>query len=202
MIVEVALFCSHGPQVSINVRHWKVGTVAGGAVTDLNTALAIAAIYGPLYKAVLCDTARYEGLRLQIIKPTRLAEVTTADEEGTGEVTGDALPYQVASLIALKTAFAGRRNKGRWYVPFASESVNNNEGHPQIDYLGDVAALGDAYTIQLVVVAGGATALLDPVIYHRATGTSTLVTGYAVRREWATQRRRSQINSGDVLPVL
>jgi hypothetical protein len=141
------------------------------------------------------------GMDGQVILPTLLTPVGNTTGNGFGDNAGDALPRQTSGIISLVTALGGRKNRGRVYVPFPSETDNAIAGHPTAGY---VTALGDLAAIltgpYIGVGAGGNTNDLQPVILHRVDGSVTPITGHFERSFWATQRRRGDFGRPNTGP--
>lgn len=108
---------------------------------------------------------------------------------GSGSSPATTLPNNTAALIRKRTDAAGRRGRGRFYVP----------GLPE----GEVNALGDLSTVQRNALQSGASEFLNDlialdlpmVILHRTEGLGTEppptpVTSLVVELKVATQRRR------------
>lgn len=112
-----------------------------------------------------------------------------------GDTGGDMLPQNSAVLVSKNTAFGGRKNRGRMFIPLMAESS-------QVDNVGNIA------TTKVNFLQSGFTAFLDKlsgpsviggiaapmVILHNDTGASTPdptpVTSLTVKSVIATQRRR------------
>lgn len=123
-------------------------------------------------------------------------EIESWESFGEGEVNGgigsNMLPSSVAVLVQKRTAFAGRRNRGRMYLP----------GVPAQD-VGGTTAPNDLDSGQLVTWQANLDAFmaflqgstmgdaLNPVILHPAPSTPvTEVTAFSVQARLATQRGR------------
>lgn len=199
-IVQTKAYCRLDAQIGINVWHYLVTGIVG-APTDAHVAAQVDGVVGTLYKSAMSKFARYQGVTAQIIKPTMYIPSQNNTSAGIGINDGDPIPAQAAGLVSLRSDLSGRKNRGRKYIPFPPEDYNNTSGDPSIDYQGILAGFASFWTSNLEVDGGGGnTAVLKPVVYHRATGTTTALTSYVVRKHWATQRRRGELNRGDVGP--
>ena len=103
---------------------------------------------------------------------------------GAGTAAGERLPQATQGLVQATTNLflAGRRLRGRIFVP-APVDAANNDGAPDISYRNDV----DAAFTQLMSDAGGAGGW---VIYSRTHGQAANVSQVNVWQEWAVQRSR------------
>jgi len=114
---------------------------------------------------------------------------TEAAEAGTAG--GDPLPTQVSGIITIQTAFAGRKYRGRMYVPFPSEGMNDVTGKPSAAYLVLLANLANVMLADPVTLTDGGNSIdLEPILWHRATNTFDVVTSARMNQKWATQKRR------------
>lgn len=200
-VVRVAIFCKMANQVSVNVRYWRAGPVVGSSATDLNFITALDAAIQGHYKLLLNNKAEYLGIKGQVIFPFPKAIVETNANQGVGTAGANALSSQTAGLIKLTTEDAGRAGRGRLYVPFPAEEDNTDEGKPSGGYKDSMDDLGaEMVTTFTVDPTMADPTLMTPVLFSLASGGHKFLTGRSVRSDWATQRRRSQINKADVSP--
>lgn len=189
-IVELRIYCSLAEQTSINVRHFEVMAIAGASAEVSDVAIFMDVALAPLYAAAMAPAANYDGSTAQVIHPGRLAYYANLGLVNPGTVTGDPLPRQTSGLIRFRSAIAGSRGVGRLYVPFPSEGSNTAAGHPVAAYQTAIGAIADVFETTAVVGAGGDTADLRPIIWHRDTQTGIPITQGIGSSRWATQRRR------------
>lgn len=182
-------------QAGLNIHYYKADTVVG-APTTLQVANGLATQRGPLYAACLSAQAQYDGCTAQrFMGPLPLEEPVPSNlgfPDG-GVVAGDALPSNIAGIISWKTGKAGRKYRGRSYIPFPGEASNAVAGLPEAAYLTQLANLGNKLqTPALIDDGAGNTVQLKKVIVHgRAPGSAyDLVTTKIVRGLWAQQHRR------------
>jgi hypothetical protein len=199
-ILEAKIFCSNGQQQGINVLHYRVKSFTGAAYSDAAFADKMSQSAAPLYKVYLPTACRYEGVRAQVIfpLPVQAAQVST-NSAGFGTVIADPLPSQASFLVKKNTALAGRRFRGRMYLPFWGESMSDATGRPTGP--ANTAAL-DIATLLLTEQTWGVfpdQVVLTPVLWSREFSDYQAVTGVVLRAAWATQRRRSLINKGDTI---
>lgn len=201
-LVEVVVYCSASDQVSANVLHYRVSAVTGTSSQDTTFATALDTNISGQLKSIIANSARYEGLRVQIIKPTRRPAVTNKTGAGAGTGGADVLPTAVAGVLSKRTNVASRTKRGRFYVPFQPETANDANGQiaaGQITLLNGLGSiLDDAVTLGLL----GNQATLTPVVYSRKDSTTEDITEFKLNGRWGVQRRRSGQKGSDVLPVL
>lgn len=180
------------------VRHWIVTAVAGAGRTDAQIATAVDALGEPNFKNFLSVNARYEGTGVQKIFPLPATdEVVEAASAGIGSVAGDALPPQVAAVISLRSGLAGRRRRGRSYIPFGSENESTTEGFIGPTGLAALVGISDFLIDTIAITVGPDGVTLAPIVWSRSLLTSTLITNYRIRGSFGTQRRRSYLNAAD-----
>jgi len=200
-LVTVRAYCYADEQVSVNVRHFIVSSIAGDGASDYDAAVALSLACAAPYKAVLAEGANYYGVSVQIKRGVdTFAQQWDADNAGAGTVTGDTMPRQASGIITLTTALIGRANRGRIYVPFPSEEDNHAEGYPIQDYVDRLLDIAEVLAEQQVIGSAGNTATLDPVILHRVAQTTTVIDSYVAKGKWATQRRRGSYGRANTLP--
>ncbi len=125
--------------------------------------------------------------------PHSIAGVATSDAVGT--IAGPPVPTQSTGLVSAKTAFAGRKYRGRIFTPFVAPGFIGGDGLPTNAYKGLVGSFATYVygpTPTLIPVAGGSIDV-HAVIWHRATNASTRVQGYVVRGYWGTMRKRGDL---------
>lgn len=123
-------------------------------------------------------------------------QVESWESFGEGEVTGgigsNMLPSSVAVLVQKRTAFAGRRNRGRFYIPgVPAQDVGGTTAPNSLDAstLPSWQTNLDAFFAFLKGTTMGDP--LDPVILHPSPSTPvTEVTAFSVQALLATQRGR------------
>lgn len=113
------------------------------------------------------------------------------DATKAGGGAGAPLPQNCGVLITKRTGSAGRRNKGRWYVPGIGEGA--------VDAIGvvsapTVTAFQTAANATLAAI-NAAVGIGNMVILHTSGGTTppgdpSVVTSLQVQSKMATQRRR------------
>lgn len=199
-VIEVKNYCTTVNQNGVNVYHFKVSALAGGGCTDLEIADAIATAAAVPYKAYLPATASYAGVRVRVLNKTPPPiPQTSVLGAGAGGAAGDLMSTQTSGLLRKVTAIGGQAGRGRVYLPFPSEGQNDANGRPTVGYQGLALAVGAVMLVNKVVVVGGRSTSMVPVLYDRVDKGTTPIINYTAEGEWATQRRRSQINRPDNL---
>ena len=179
-------------------RHRLEGTFPGevwsfGVYTDSNLSLSamqsqwmtgITNFWGTA-TALFCtdvETTRATTVEIDPATGKQLtgAEDTRADA-GTSEAT--CLPFQCAPVVTLRTATLSRAGRGRFYAP--SLAVDQVSAGRMLTTARDTLADAAEDLVQGLTSAGG-----NLVIYHRGSGSTTLVTSLDVGDVIDTQRRR------------
>jgi len=204
-IWEARFVCLMDDQVSVNRLFYQATLTLGQGGLDTELAKDLSANFAPLYKNLLSSNAEFRGVSVQraFPQPRTLAAIETVDA-GPGLVGGNPLPAQAAGLVTLRTAFAGRDQRGRKYLPFPGGNNNDISGDPDPGYVASLNTIGLEF-IKLITVAGPGGLAVDnttlaPVIWRPPAGVAKTITSQISRLRWATQRRRSEITSGDVAP--
>lgn len=211
-VYEYTMYCQHADQVSVTRRYYETTALAGTEATQAQMVAALDAIFAPLFKNAMCILATYRGSAICQIWPLpRRRQSTTIANTGLGVVAGDILPRQVRGIITLRTFFAGRRYRGRVYVPFPAEASSLSDGTPGGGYQSTLDALGAALISSTTAGSAPNTTTLTPKLARIAyTGTPpnrvlvqpTLLPyeGFATRPRWATQRKSGSYGRQNVLP--
>lgn len=201
-LVELTIYTRFRSQNGLMVSHLRAFGNSGTGATPGQTADGIDALIATAMKDMINVAATYLGVSIQRLLPAPKSDkfYGTANA-GIGNREDDVLVSQACGLLSVRTGLAGRAHRGRKYFPFPSETDNDPEGKPTGSYLTRMTAVGTLIFNQVVVGAGANTTEFTPVVYSRRTNFLTPVTGIIPRREWGTQRRRSQVNRGDLPPT-
>ena len=158
-------------------------------------------LYGNLASSglvtALADVVGFIGVNLYVGQdggPTLVYESFPGTTQGTAD--GTALPSNTAYLIRKRTGAAGRRGRGRVYVPGCGEGQVDNLGMVDATHLGVLQDAADTWWGYCNVdpeVPG--LPLLPMVILHRSEGAGvepapTPITSLQVDNMVATQRQR------------
>jgi hypothetical protein len=198
--VQMRLYCRANDQIAENVLNYQVVAVGGAGLTLQDMATRVGSIMPASFKALLSNQATYLGLSMQQI--SGVVERMAVSKTGAGVGTGGAtlLPTQVCGLVSLYDGLAGRKHRGRIYLPFPSGSANDVGAIPTAAYATSVASwlatvLSPNHTI------GPDSTTLELVIYHRPTANGDAVAIDTIDIKWATQRRRSVFGRPNVDPI-
>lgn len=189
--VQLRFYTGLPDQLAINVFHFRMTMIAGLGPSLVDVLIKADADYAAPWKACITASATFLGFSAQWLRPLPISAPAFSDESvGLCTLAGDVLPSQVTGLVTWRTAGAGRAMRGRTYFPFPTESRNTASGLPDAAYLTALNTFATAVVLGGAVGGGGNTAEIQPVVYHKATGTVTPVTTFSVRSRWGTQRRR------------
>jgi hypothetical protein len=152
----------------------KAGLTSSGLGAQLGTAVALANI----------------GLR--DIRTANTAEFLDTAGATAGTGAGDVLPPQTAMVVTLRTAQAGRRFRGRVYLPGFVEATNSALGA----YVGAAGGVAFVTAIQSALITSGLNLGVlsrpNPDALPPSAGFITVVTAIVIRDLiWDTQRRRA-----------
>lgn len=201
-VVETKVYNLLDDQLGINVRHWQVRLVEGPSAQLSELATRLEVLVEPSYKALMAGPASFRGVGARVIDPALSLEVYSNTLTGLAAGGVTPLPKQVAGFISLRTDTAGRRGRGRIYVPFPSTDHVEPDGNPTVGYLNILQLLANIYTGEVVVAgSGGGSVTLDPVLWGRELNIPTLITRNIVPDRFATQRRRGDFGPVNVSPI-
>jgi hypothetical protein len=190
-IYKVQLVCTFGEQTSINRSWWQVKSVTGLLPSDQNFADRLAGTLALDFKLALSASATYRGVSVQKVYPLPAYDfVTSLINQGPGGTPLNPLPRQVSGFIQLLTGFAGKRYKGRMYMPFPAAGSSGTDAHPTAPYLAALAAIANWFCTDLTVTAGIETAVLRAGLWHQTQPSLIPFIDNVENPEWATQRRR------------
>lgn len=160
------------------------------AANDLHTLFGIYIMGRTITDYTLESVTLYVG---QDGGPPAIYESTEAPI--VGGATQQALPQNCAWLIRKRTGAAGRRGRGRMYIPGPHELQVSNTGVLSTLYRGDLQTEVNGWHAELLTGLTGGVGPLPPVVLHRSEGIGTEppptpVTAFEVDEKIATQRRR------------
>lgn len=197
--IEVVMVSRFLDQLGLNIRHYRVDAIQGQGFTLGQFATLMGGVVGPVYKPAMGTQATYLGTLVRIVgigasSPAAWDTVGT----GVGTAIGDMMAKQTCGLLGFTTAFAGRGNRGRTYVPFPTESQNDPTGVPAAAYQALLDTIAQMW-MGIRIIAGPDGGTSTPVLFHKREGSMSTLLAYIVRTKWATQRRRGDY--GRVNPV-
>lgn len=181
-------------QIGINV-HFLQATAIAGVPTYENQCTPLAVALGALYIPLLNGRATYRGVTLQRwMAPLPLAEPVISALIGTpGTGGGTPLPTDVCGAITWRTGVAGRRFRGRSYVPFPASTDMDADGSPTAGYITRLQALVAGIVPSFITTDGGLNGVTwtKQVMHVRVPpGVSSPVTSGLGRKYWNDQHRR------------
>lgn len=203
-VYEVKFYCTFGVQTATPRFHVRITNIVG-TPTDVHLADRMDTAFALHLKNIMTDQASYRGVSVQRLFPLpKTAPVFDITGQGPGANAGTPLPKQVSGLIAKKTNFAARNMRGRFYIPFPSETDSDpTEARPNAAYVTLAGFIATGLSNFHAVGAGGNTADAVPIIY---SGTGAHVNGSDIvqcltRGYWATQRRRGDFGAANLSPI-
>lgn len=201
-IVDLTLYCSISNQASINRFFWQVTAVGGTPATVQDAANELDAFYAPLYKAILANTALYNGVTAQVVFPLPIMVRAIADaNSGFGTAGLDVCPKQVAPLVAYYTALAGPGFRGRTYLPFPATADITTLGEMAAGYRTNANVIAASRAADFAISVGGRTATLKPGLWRRSGNIFTPIILAFTRGKVATQKRRGDYGRANSSPV-
>ena len=202
-VIQVKFFCRHaGGQNAVNIREWTATAVATPAPTIVEVANQLVGNIGSKLKPCIGNAWQFQGAKYRLVRPNPTIFALTTSNAGPGALVGESLPPQIAGLISLRSTAARPRCRGRFYVACPTEVESDPGGKPIASLQTLYATLGAELikSVQVNSAGGGQMTLLPTIFSKRQDGTtaSFVLDTVLVRKSFATQRRRSLINKGDV----
>lgn len=200
-LLKIITYCQAAEQVSQNVRYYAVSSIGVGvSPTDEDLVTAFTNTVKGLYLPIMGAAANFAGCSLQKITPVK-KDLVAWSNLGVGTAAGDLLPRETAGLISFRTGFAGRKNRGRMYLPFPSEALNDANGHPTAAYVTAADALGDfVVNTPAFAPAGTATITLEALSFPSDIPQGRQITAYTTSTRWASMRTRGDYSAANTLP--
>jgi hypothetical protein len=212
-IVMAQLVIPNAALITLNwsgeTRTWKnvIGAVGTGALpvidqtlaNNLFTGISTAAGFVNLL-ALLANTVVFESLTIRDIHAPNLPEFTSAGTPVSGGGTDDCLPLNVAAVVTIRTALAGKSFRGRNYFSGFSEAQNDATGRqlPAVNtaIVGAMTSINSilaGHSMTVAVLSRPSDAVTIPAKTTPArVGQGTAVSAFVARNtKWESQRRRT-----------
>jgi hypothetical protein len=189
--------------VALNVWHYRVASQDGSGASAQQIADIYATALSAPYKALFNLVTRFEGVIVQRVSPPpSVLSVKSIIGAGAGALTGEQLPLQCCGAVTKLSPFAGRRHRGRMYVPFPTEDFNDPQQRPTQAYIDLITPLAQTWLLKRPVGNLPDVSTLFPVVFHpQFTPQFTDLEIIQPRLYWTTQRRRVNAWRADTLPV-
>lgn len=211
-LVRIRFWCAATDQAAVNTLYFMVLASSGTPGTDLDAAINMDENMGPFYKAMMPSSVSYQGCEAGIVKKPALSVQIARGQAGAGTDGTVALPRQITSLVHYRTANAGRRYRGRSYLPFPPVGAAELDGTMTAAYAVKVAL----WTAQLstitfwnnpYTVPTGFTTVAQVIPHFLRKGEvgpeipPTFTTAIQPDDRFATQRRRGSFGRTNASPV-
>lgn len=199
--VQVKLRWSCNSIECLNVLGGRVGGGFANSqahANSLSTAIG-AAVASSGLQALLATTTSFQGVGIRDVRVAHQVEFASNAGFAAGLGANDPVPNQLAAVVTLRTALAGKSYRGRVYFSGADEDQNTPSGQIDagfntalVDFMTEVQAAMAAEGITLAVLSAPRYANLPPPADVQTwAGALTDVTGIETRdTQWDTQRRR------------
>lgn len=141
---------------------------------------------------------RVTTAQLDVAPPYRTDFSRETDVTHAGTALGNASPQQVAIVVSLRTANAGRKGRGRLYLPGPAAAA--------LTSLGQLATADQGHFLASLLAAWGVSNAAGerPVIFSKTLGTATAITTFGMGERLDTQSRRidkvTQVRTFDTMP--
>ena len=194
-------------QLGVNILHFQIGTPTGG-FNQAHMAAWGSTQFGPGYKLIIPSVATFWGCSCKNVSQSPIPTASTDNStKGPGTDGAILLPTQTSGLISLRTPYAGRKYRGRMYIPFPSMTDNTAPDVPSASYVSAIQALGNVLAAPITITGVPYQATAKCGIFHRppkgqpvTPSSITVITKAIAASIWATQRRRGEFGRKNVAP--
>lgn len=181
-----------GGQIAANVMHFRKATSSASAIASAIDANISSAMWTPV-----STTSRVVNLKVTPLDGTSATFVlNVTGAKWTGSSVGNFVP-QAAVVVSMRSALRGRRNRGRFFIPFIGEPYIANG----VVDTSVVPTLQTAWEAFRSVMAGAGATPITIASYGRNPATlkhplqtwspfDNLCTSLAIEPNAGTQRRR------------
>jgi len=164
MKLKVTFACLMGTQYGLISVKYNVKSVGGLGMTDQKLIDGLSTDWGTLLKAAINDNASYYGAKLDHLAVLAPAPVSSFLSAGAGTGGADALPSQTAGVVRKNTALAGRKGRGRLFLPFPSEQHSTVSGAPSAAYLVATVPIMALLTADHTITSGADSATVRAIV--------------------------------------
>lgn len=179
-------------QAATNRFIWHCIQVSGLGAEDQAALDQLGDLLSNAYKALLGSTADFRGWTLQRYQAGNVYPFVT-DVRNAGLGTGGLgiAPPQVAGLISWRTPLAGRKNRGRSYLPYVADADMDPDGTPAAVYLTKLETFANLMLPPLTVGTPPDTSTIKFSIANSPHAFQPVgVSDWRIENGFATQRRR------------
>lgn len=195
--VKLATVAEVNGQAGLMTSWLVIQSVTGVGATTQEFADWCVSQYSIVFPAMHAIQAVLAGAVAELYDPVSnfvLQSATSLNGVVIGANAGGLIPTQVAPLVAKQTGFAGRRFRGRVYVPFVAESQLDSNGELLAGQKAILAGGVNAIFGTQTVVGAGGTSLCSPILVHKAAHlaplSSVFILAFVATGKLGTQRRR------------
>lgn len=192
-------------QLALNNIYWHVISTSGPPPTDLDFATNLWTGVSPSYQVLTTDDTTIQSVLVQRIKPLpkTFPLIFNNNAPVKGAAGAFAAPKNVAGVITLMTQFAGRKYRGRIYVPFPDTSAfDPNSGKPKTAYINSLNNLANIFVgSRSMGGSGGGTVAMQPTVLHRKDMSDDLVVAARANPKWGSIHRRGDYGKINPAPL-
>jgi len=201
-ILELNIVTAHTNQIALQALHYRVMTVAGTGRTLQAMASSIDALLHINFKNIIANPVTYRGVSLTNLTAPRSQPAISTANAGVGTGGASLAPTQVRGLISWYSNLAGRRYRGRTYLPFPPTTAITVDGDPTAGYVTLMDTVRTILQGPLTFTSGADSTTLALSIYHRKDipPTASDVVSGVTRNRFATQRRSGAYGRANTPP--
>ncbi len=212
-LVQLRIWSQMAPafQAAVNSAWYVVSSVGSPPAFDTDFADYMDGQIAPVFIPLLNNIAEYRGVQViqygsigPYVPITKPVQATANAGNGTGGAVP--LPYQTAGILKFVTDTSGPAGRGRFYLPFPSQSADSGGGSCSAAYGAAGLLLGAEVGIGIALAVGGRSALLLRMIVHGKNKDDVFpppspVIDWQMSNLWATQKRRGSFGRQNLSPI-
>jgi len=203
-VLAIRAWCQYGTQASVNTYNFEVIASAGAGTNDQQVADDFDGLLSTFYKTYICNNAVYKGVQVYFIRRTGFLPGPTNQTSGTGAGAGGAkgLPLNTALVAKYAGVLRGPSGRGRVFLPFASATAMEADGHPTVAFTNFVEAFMTSLLTPTIVGTGGDTATLAWVLAKKGTSvTTTQIVSVGVPNKFGQMHKRGDYGRPNSAPI-
>lgn len=187
-IWQTNIWVRSGAEQACVTRHWGLDVEESTSLkqTGVNLAAKVAELYEEVHKVICTADAELICVEARRIDPTGGPIFPWFPSGVVGAVSGEEGPAQAAILVALYSATPTGSGRGRMYLPFIAEGLQES-GVLLASVTGGIIAELNNF---IAPFTDGDSNEWSPVIYSRKLAAGVGIEYYSLRPVLCTQRRR------------
>ena len=200
---RVKVFCRHTSGQS-QVNSLAVEIDDAGSALPNNVDHLAESIFSPIktrWMTITPTTTTVDGVMIHPLPDNGVNHGKSYGAAGTGSLTGDVLPPQIATVASLRSLLGAPSRRGRIFLPSPTEGECQASGTPSTTYLAACKTAIDALITGLTIVQPiGVPAFslnMRLIVWSKKLSQVCNISSCVMRTKFGTHRSRSALNKGD-----